>query len=147
MWQLPRYFPLALFKYDLKSSRALPASSVYLLPPIWLRCLFYERLVGSVKRCLKKSLGKTLLSFPDIVTMVTEVAAVLNSRPLTYLYLDIEDNLPLTPAHFLCRYRLTTLPNLVQEKDVDPLLIPPSAQVPRSESKNFQEELDAMNHK
>ena len=74
---------------------------------------FYERLIGSVKRCLKK--------FPDIVTMVTEVEAVLNSRPLTYLYLDIEDNLPLTPAHFLCRYRLTTLPNLVQDKeDVDP---------------------------
>ena len=53
---------------------------------------FYERLVGSVKRCLKKSLGKTLLSFPDIVTMVTEVEAVLNSRPLTFLYLDIGDN-------------------------------------------------------
>ena len=38
-----------------------------------------ERLVGSVKRYFKKSLGKTLLPFPDIVTMVTEVEAVLNS--------------------------------------------------------------------
>ena len=26
---------------------------------------FYERLIGSVKRCLKKSLGRSLLSFPD----------------------------------------------------------------------------------
>ena len=85
-----------------------------------------ERLVGSVKRCFKKSLGKTLLLFPDIVTMVTEVEALLNSRPLTYLYPDIEDNPPLTLAHFLCGYRLTTLPSLVQNKeDVDPLFILP----------------------
>ena len=90
-------------------------------------------MVGSVKRCLKKSLGETLLSFPDIVTIVTEVEAVLNSRPLTYLHPDIEDNPPLTPAHFLCGYRLTTLPTLVQEKeDVDPLFFPPSAQTPQS---------------
>ena len=94
---------------------------------------FYERLVGSVKRCLKKSFGRSLLSFPDIVTMVTEVEAVFNSRPLTYLYPDIEDNPPLTPAHFLCGYRLTTLPNLVQDKeDADPLFIPPSVQAPWS---------------
>ena len=65
---------------------------------------------------------------PDIVTMVTEVEAVLNSRPLTYLYPDIEDNPPLTPAHFLRGNRLTTLPNLIQDKDVDPLFIPPAAQ-------------------
>ena len=81
-----------------------------------------------VKRCLKKSLGKNLLSFPDIVTMVTEVEAVLNSRLMTYLYLNIEDNPP-----FLCGYRLTTLSNLVQDKeDVDPLFIPPSTQAPWS---------------
>lgn len=89
-------------------------------------------MVGSVKRCLKKSLGKNLLSFPDLVTMVTEVEAVLDSRPLTYLYPDIEDNPPLTPAHFLCGYRLAALPNLVQEEDVDPLFIPPCAQAPWS---------------
>lgn len=31
--------PPGLLKYDLKSSRELPASNVYLFPPIWLRCL------------------------------------------------------------------------------------------------------------
>ena len=65
--------------------------------------------------------------------MVTEVEAVLNSRLLTYLYPDIEDNPPLTPARFLCGYRLTTLPNLVRDKeDADPLFIPPFAQAPWS---------------
>ena len=53
--------------------------------------------------------------------MVTEVEAVLNSRLLTYLYPDIGDNPPLTLAHLLYGYRLTSLPNLVQNKeDVDP---------------------------
>ena len=65
--------------------------------------------------------------------MVAEVEVVLNSQPLTYLYPDIEDNPPLTPAHFLCGYRLITLTNLVKDKeDADPLFIPPSAQVPWS---------------
>ena len=65
--------------------------------------------------------------------MVAEVEVVLNSQPLTYLYPDIKDNPPLTPAHFLCGYRLTTLPNLIQDKeDADPLFIRPSAQAPWS---------------
>ena len=65
--------------------------------------------------------------------MVTEVETVLNSRPLTYLYPDIECNPPLTLAHFLCGYRLTTLLSLIQDKeDVDPLFIPPAAQAPWS---------------
>ena len=34
----------------------------------------------------------TVLSFPDIVIMVTEGEVVLNSRPLNYWYPDIEDD-------------------------------------------------------
>ena len=62
---------------------------------------FYERLVGSVKRCLKKTLGKASLNYIELNTILTEVEAVLNSRPLTYTYTDIEDGSPLTPSHFL----------------------------------------------
>ena len=71
---------------------------------------FYERLVGSVKRCLKKTLGKASLNYIELNTILTEVEAVLNSRPLTYTYTDIEDRSPLTPSHFLCGHRLLSLP-------------------------------------
>jgi len=38
-----------------------------------------QRLAGLVKRCFEKSLGKTSLFFPDRVTVVTEIKAVLIS--------------------------------------------------------------------
>ena len=72
---------------------------------------FYERLVGLVKRCLKKSIGKSYLNMIELNTIVTEVEAVLDSRPLTYPYVDINDASPLTPSHFLCGHRLLTLPD------------------------------------
>ena len=50
--------------------------------------------IGSVKRYLKKSLGKTLLPFAEKITMVAEVEPVLISRPLTYLHQDVEDDPP-----------------------------------------------------
>ena len=78
------------------------------LVPWWGR--FYERLVCSVKRCLKKTLGKASLNYIELNTILTEVEAVLNSRPFTYTYADIEDGSPLTPSHFLCGHRLLSLP-------------------------------------
>lgn len=57
---------------------------------------FYERLIGLVKRCLKKTIGKVCLKMIELNTILTEVEAVLNSRPLTYPYMDISDSSPLT---------------------------------------------------
>ncbi|XP_028514956.1 uncharacterized protein LOC110239437 [Exaiptasia diaphana] len=88
-------------------------------PPWWGG--FYERLVGLTKRFLKKTIGKACLGFVELNTVLTEVEAVPNSRPLTYTYSDIEDGPPLTPSHFLCGHRLLTIPTTHPlDEDSDP---------------------------
>ena len=49
--------------------------------PWWGR--FLERLVRSVKRCLKKSIGKSSLKFEELPTLMVEIESTLNNRPLT----------------------------------------------------------------
>ena len=62
-----------------------------------------------VKSCLKKTLGRSKLSFDELTTILVEVEAVLNSRPLTYLHSDDVEE-PLTPWHLVIGQRLLTLP-------------------------------------
>ncbi|GFS44202.1 uncharacterized protein TNIN_8971 [Trichonephila inaurata madagascariensis] len=62
---------------------------------------FYERLVRSVKESLHKIIGKALLSFEEMTTILTETEAVLNLRPLSYVYEENDEPRPLTPVHFL----------------------------------------------
>ena len=45
---------------------------------------FYERFVGLVKKFLKKTIGKAYLNMIELNTILIEVEAVLNCRPLTY---------------------------------------------------------------
>ena len=67
-------------------------------------------MVKSTKRCLKKLLGNAKLNYEELLTVMTEVEAVLNSRPLTYVHSeDIET--PLTPSHLVMGKRLLTLPD------------------------------------
>ena len=47
---------------------------------------FWERLVGSTKRCLKKTVGRSSLNFEELRTVLLEVEGTLNNWPLTYLY-------------------------------------------------------------
>ena len=62
---------------------------------------WWERLVRSVKGALKKTLGKQRLSRTELETCLCEVAASINSRPLTFVGTDIDSSVPLTPNHFL----------------------------------------------
>ena len=53
---------------------------------------FFERLVRSVKRCLKKTIGKARLTYEELLTIIVEIEGVLNSRPLTVCCMEIRSS-------------------------------------------------------
>ena len=80
---------------------------------------FYERLVGMVKRSLRKALGKACLTSEQLLTLLKEAEAVVNSRPLTYVGDDIHSFMTLTPAHFLSLNPKIGSPSHEQDNSVD----------------------------
>ena len=78
---------------------------------------FWERLIGLTKLTLKKMLGRTFTTLPILQTLIVEVEAVLNDRPLTYLSSDIKDPQPLTPSDLIYSHRIVMLPHLLCEDD------------------------------
>ena len=77
---------------------------------------FWERAVQTVKRLLRKTLGQTCLMEDELETRIVKVEAVVNSRPLTYVYSDARDPEPLTPSHLLIGRRLNLLPPLCSQQ-------------------------------
>lgn len=73
---------------------------------------FWERLVRSVKMALKKTIGNAMISTTELITVLTESEAVINSRPLTVLFDDLNDLLPLCPNDLLIGRRPTCLPKV-----------------------------------
>lgn len=67
-------------------------------------------MVRTVKACLRRILGKAALTAEELTTVLQEVEAVINSRPLTYLSAAPTDSELLTPAHFLIGRRLIAIP-------------------------------------
>ena len=66
---------------------------------------FFERLIHSTKRCLRKCVRNCTLTYKEFYTVLVEIEGVLNSRPLTYLdENDIEE--PLKPIHLYCSHRI-----------------------------------------
>ena len=68
---------------------------------------FFERLIACVKNCIKKTLGKTTLRFDELQTVVTEVEAIINSRPLVPIYDDSLEE-AVTRNHLLFGKKLET---------------------------------------
>ena len=74
-------------------------------------------MVRSTKRCLRKAIGSRRLTYEELNTVLIEVEAVLNSRPITYIYEnDIEE--PLTPSHLFCGRRLLSNVHHTESGDI-----------------------------
>lgn len=73
-------------------------------------CL-WEAGVKSMKHHLKRVLGNCLLVYENFQTVLLQIEAILNSRPLFLNSFDSNDFLPITPAHFLIGRTLTSLPD------------------------------------
>ncbi|XP_064475828.1 uncharacterized protein LOC135389726 [Ornithodoros turicata] len=72
---------------------------------------FWERMVRTVKQCLRRVLGRQCLTFEEMTTVLHEAEATVNSRPLTYLFTSPTEPSALTPAHLLIGRTLTALPS------------------------------------
>ncbi|XP_058456570.1 uncharacterized protein LOC131433967 [Malaya genurostris] len=71
----------------------------------------WEAAVKTAKSSLIKTIGNTKLSFEDFTTILTQIEANMNTRPLTPLSEDPTELDVLTPGHFLTGTSLRCLPD------------------------------------
>jgi len=72
----------------------IPPNSPYM-------CGLLEASVQSVKYHLHRIIETEYLTFEEVATLISQIEACLNSRPITSQSNDPNDERPLTPAHFL----------------------------------------------
>ena len=77
---------------------------------------FWERMVGITKQAIKKTLGRAFVMLKQLETIVTEIEAILNDRPLTYVSPDLSDPEPLTPAHLYGK-RIRQVPHVLNKPE------------------------------
>ncbi|XP_044760690.1 uncharacterized protein LOC123318064 [Coccinella septempunctata] len=71
----------------------------------------WEAGVRSVKSHLKRVIGDQILNYEEFYTLLVQIEAVLNSRPLTPISSDPNDLSVLTPGHFLTLEPFSAVPD------------------------------------
>ena len=78
----------------------------------------FERIVKSVKRCLRKSIGRRKLDLDELHTLIIEVEAIVNSRPLSHILTEDAEE-PVTPSHLIHGRRMLSLPDGPYHEDLE----------------------------
>ncbi|GBM36320.1 hypothetical protein AVEN_163254-1 [Araneus ventricosus] len=70
---------------------------------------WWERLIGMMKRVLRKILGRACLNYEEMYTVLCNCEAILNDRPLTVVSAD-SSLTAITPANFLREIQNNSVP-------------------------------------
>ncbi|GFV50707.1 integrase catalytic domain-containing protein [Trichonephila clavipes] len=70
----------------------------------------WEANIKSMKRILLRVAKSAIMNFEELTTLMAQIEAVLNSRPLSPLSSDPNDLNPLTPGHFLTNCAISSFP-------------------------------------
>ena len=65
---------------------------------------------------MKKFIRNARLNYDELSTVLVEVEAALNSRPLTYVFDEMEE--PLTPSHLIVGRRILSVPSKSSSDEV-----------------------------
>ena len=66
---------------------------------------FYERMFATIKAPLRRIVGKSVLQYDELLTVLLEIEHCVNDRPLTVVSNDPDELLPLKPNDLICGYR------------------------------------------
>ena len=100
---------------------------------------FWERIIGLTKQAVKKTLGRAFVTQSQLETIVVEIEAMLNNRPLTYVSSDLSDPEPLRPSDVLYGRRIQSIPYHLEDPED---LNDPSF----TSSKNIRRSVDKQKH-
>ena len=79
-----------------------------------------ERLNTIFKKIARKTFGRNILNFEEFRSMVSYAMSIINCRPITYVYSDINsEGTQLTPSMLLNGFNLLEPPSLNYRKPVD----------------------------
>ena len=74
---------------------------------------FFEHLIGTMKKCLSKVIGRSLLSYEELEEVLLDIEICMNNRPLFYQGEEFEQ--PVLTPNTLLRGR----PNPILEEDLE----------------------------
>lgn len=97
---------------------------------------FWERLIGITKTSLKKMLGRTKLTLPELRALIAEIEVVVNDRPISVVTSDLNEE-PITPSHLMYGRRMSSLPYDVEAAEEN-LSDPSFGEAPNQVAKRVQ---------